>query len=232
MKRTALALIAALLALVTATAQEIPQFTSDNYEGWSYNNPGIALSPSNIAGGKIALYVNQQHLALMLCSPVFPCGGIDSIATQIIWYTPYFNQPDFVLSYTALTLAIDDADGHPVDSVTCVPTTAGTSTHMLSFSVPVPARLDSIRMRFVSWRANSTSCGAIKRALFQAVTSTVEPPMSGDIDGDGRLSVGDVTALIAIVLGGGHNNAAADIDGNGRIDVTDVTLLIQMVLMI
>ena len=55
--------------------------------------------------------------------------------------------------------------------------------------------------------------------------------MLGDINGDGKLDVTDVTELINIVLSGvSANMDVDDINGDGRLDVTDVTALISMVL--
>ena len=53
---------------------------------------------------------------------------------------------------------------------------------------------------------------------------------TGDINGDGNISVGDVTMLIGMVLGGGNSSPAADVNGDGSITVSDVTALISMVL--
>ena len=51
----------------------------------------------------------------------------------------------------------------------------------------------------------------------------------GDINGDGRLSIGDVTALISQILGG-DAPAYCDVDGDGNINVRDVTALISWIL--
>ena len=52
----------------------------------------------------------------------------------------------------------------------------------------------------------------------------------GDLNGDGVLSVQDVTGLISLVLSGGEYSAAADVNGDGIVNVADVTALIHMVL--
>ena len=57
--------------------------------------------------------------------------------------------------------------------------------------------------------------------------------MLGDVNGDGRVDVSDVTALISKVLGNEvspFNAANADMNGDNRLDVSDVTALIAMVL--
>ena len=53
----------------------------------------------------------------------------------------------------------------------------------------------------------------------------------GDINGDGRVDVGDVTALISIVLNGASGyEGNADLNDDDHIDVGDVTILIGIVL--
>ena len=69
---------------------------------------------------------------------------------------------------------------------------------------------------------------AIRQVYLDIPTS-----MLGDVNGDGRVDVSDVTALISKVLGNEvspFNAANADMNGDNRLDVSDVTALIAMVL--
>ena len=52
----------------------------------------------------------------------------------------------------------------------------------------------------------------------------------GDINGDGGLSISDVTGLIDILLISGDLPAYADVNGDGRVSIKDVTILIDMLL--
>ena len=57
--------------------------------------------------------------------------------------------------------------------------------------------------------------------------------LSGDVDGDGRITIGDVSDLIDLLLSGSasvSNYPAADVDGDGRITIGDVSDLIDMLL--
>ena len=57
--------------------------------------------------------------------------------------------------------------------------------------------------------------------------------MVGDVNNDGNVNIGDVTALIAAVLSGNYSNInfdAADMNGDGNLTVGDVTALIAYVL--
>lgn len=224
--------IVAIMVSMTALAQDVPQFNRDDYEGWIYNNPTISLNTSTISSGKIVLYKDRNGKVLTLVSPAFSCNGMDSITAQIDWFTRTINDPEFVLSRTALTLAIDDAQGTPLDSVTIIPTTPGVSTHMLNYSIAVPAEADSIRLRLVSWQGTVVSSGAVRRAEFQASTASQQQPQWGDVNGDGNVNVADVTWLIQKVLNGipDEDIILYDINHDRTVNVADVTKLISFVL--
>lgn len=232
MKTTLIAFFVALMTL-TSASQELPQFGASSFDGWTYNNPGIDLTATNIGNGRVVLYVNSAGKALMLTSPEFSCEGMDSIAANVLWYTTTFMASGFDLSRTALTMAIDDSLGQPLDSVTCAPTVMN-SYHNLLLTVAVPRGLSTCRLRFVSWSADVISSGAIKRAVITAVAAT-EPPddvLLGDVDGDGKVNIGDVTELIDYLLMGIPDNArmeVCDIDQDGKISIADITSLIDLI---
>ena len=53
----------------------------------------------------------------------------------------------------------------------------------------------------------------------------------GDVNGDGQVSIADVTSLIDYLLGDGNINIdAADVNGDGEISIADVTALIDQLL--
>ena len=51
----------------------------------------------------------------------------------------------------------------------------------------------------------------------------------GDVNGDGKVDVSDVTYLINVILGNATSNAACDVNGDGNVDVSDVTALIALI---
>ena len=55
--------------------------------------------------------------------------------------------------------------------------------------------------------------------------------LKGDVNGDGRVNVSDVSALINMILGlEPMNESRADVNGDGRVNVSDVTALINIIL--
>ncbi len=59
----------------------------------------------------------------------------------------------------------------------------------------------------------------------------VEIPLPGDVNGDGKINVTDVTTLVNMILKViPQNLTAGDINGDGRINVTDVTALVNIIL--
>ncbi|MBR1803833.1 MAG: dockerin type I repeat-containing protein [Muribaculaceae bacterium] len=64
------------------------------------------------------------------------------------------------------------------------------------------------------------------------VTSTATG-IVGDVDGDGKVDVSDVNAVINIILKTKNENdytGTADVDGDGKVDVSDVNAIINLIL--
>jgi uncharacterized protein (DUF2141 family) len=53
--------------------------------------------------------------------------------------------------------------------------------------------------------------------------------LRGDVNGDGRVDVADVTALVNLMKNGSYASAA-DLDGSGTLTTNDVTQLVNIVL--
>ena len=53
--------------------------------------------------------------------------------------------------------------------------------------------------------------------------------LRGDVNGDGRVDVADVTALVNLMKNGSYSSAA-DLDGSGTLTEIDVTELVNIVL--
>ena len=59
----------------------------------------------------------------------------------------------------------------------------------------------------------------------------VAATITGDVNGDGRINVSDVAALINMILGlEAMNQSSADVNGDDRVNVSDVSALINIIL--
>lgn len=57
--------------------------------------------------------------------------------------------------------------------------------------------------------------------------------LTGDVNDDGEVNIGDVTAIIDYLLGNASdtfNIEAADVNGDGEVNIGDVTAIIDMLL--
>ena len=62
---------------------------------------------------------------------------------------------------------------------------------------------------------------------------TSNAAVTGDVNGDSKVDVNDVTTIINYILGKNpspFNNGNADVNGDGNIDVLDVTAVINIIL--
>ena len=58
-----------------------------------------------------------------------------------------------------------------------------------------------------------------------------EGSLLGDVNGDGKVNVSDVTTLVNMILGViPKDESRADIKGDGKVNVSDVTALINIIL--
>lgn len=80
----------------------------------------------------------------------------------------------------------------------------------------------------------ATNTMEIERVDFTSNVSldSEAPELPGDLNGDGKVNINDVTLLINVVLSvdGDDGSLIGDVDGNGIVNIMDVTRLIDMVL--
>ena len=217
-------LICAFTATLIAASQSLPQLAYNSFAGWTYS--GGVITESSFSRG-LSLYVTSQGNALTLTSPEFSCAGLDSIAVVVKGKSQGTG--------CTLTTAIDTPSGEPQDSVMTL-TSSTSSTVTLSYTIAVPQGLTSAVLRFTSWDGTISDCISIKAIQLTPITSSTPPQVvPGDMDGNGSVSISDVTLLIDYLLSGQPGNvnvnaAAADVDGDGNVSISDVTVLIDRLL--
>ena len=214
--------VAALLAALAVQGQ-VPQFTSQSYDGWLYNSPVTEVNTSTILANEIVLYTTSVGHTFMLTSPQFDCWPGETIGMKITWITDQWNKSTFVMSKVALTAALIDDGGVSVDSVTWVPTSVS-RTNTVNLEITVPRGLRSARLRFASWDADVYSCGAVRQILATAV-------LKGDVNQDGEVSVADANAVIDVILSGvTSGDVMPDVNGDGEVSVADANAVIDVIL--
>ena len=62
------------------------------------------------------------------------------------------------------------------------------------------------------------------------IIEAIPSDLLGDMNGDGNISISDVTALIDLLLSGGEMPLGADVNGDNKISISDVTSLIDLLL--
>ena len=62
-----------------------------------------------------------------------------------------------------------------------------------------------------------------------AITVEEATGVVGDVDGDGQVGVGDINAVLEIMLAG-TNDAAGDVDGDGQVGVGDINAILDIML--
>lgn len=218
-----LLLVVMVLALSPVWAQ-VPQFSSANFAGWSYDNPAIYLNEENILANRIVLYRNSEGLDHTLTSPDFNISAGQSIDMDITWITTQWQNEHFDKSKVALTAALLDASGVTVDSVTYEFGTINKTNHVI-FSLDVPRSLQHARLRFASWKADITSNGAVRK--IEMATTLI-----GDVNKDGEISLADVNVILAIILGvsADTTEGRADVNRDGEVGLADVNSVINFIL--
>ena len=65
----------------------------------------------------------------------------------------------------------------------------------------------------------------------QQFTTEAKAGIAGDVNGDGRIDISDVTCVVNIILGKGiDENGMADVNGDGLVNISDVTTLVNIIL--
>ena len=217
-------LAVALFSMLAMTAQ-VPQFSKDNFDGWIYVNPSIELTQQNILNNKIVLYTTSKGLQHTLTSPEFACRVGQTIDMTVTYVTDQWQNSNFVKSKVALTAALLDEQGGTVDSVTFNPTSLS-RTNYVNLSLMVSRSIPNARLRFVAWKADVNSSGAVRQI---EMTSSLR----GDVNLDGEVSVADVNAVIDVILGSNADESLrqrADVNRDGEVSVADINSVIDVIM--
>ena len=136
--------------------------------------------------------------------------------------------PDFAAKCLSVFLnEYDEADlldqnGETLEVSSVLGKLSATNTDNVTYTV-VDGQLVKLIDRTVDY-----TCESITVIYTKAELETGKP---GDTNGDGKVNVTDVTALVNMILGViPKDEARADINGDGKVNVSDVTALVNIIL--
>ena len=96
-----------------------------------------------------------------------------------------------------------------------------------NFTADLPAGTHTLTWTYVP---TNPTIGYTNWFAVDNVSITAKPTQTGDVNGDGQVTIADVTELIDMLLGNGTAPAAADVNGDGSVTIADVTELIDRLL--
>lgn len=97
-----------------------------------------------------------------------------------------------------------------------------------NFTADLPAGTHTLTWTYVP---TNPTIGYTNWFAVDNVSITAKPSQTGDVNGDGQVTIADVTALIDSLLSGVEVPLdAADVNGDGSVTIADVTALIDMLL--
>ena len=79
----------------------------------------------------------------------------------------------------------------------------------------------------VYWNGSAIDTSASAWRLIKYVE---EDGTIGDLDGDDKVEVSDITLMVSMILDSSLATDAADLDGDGVVEVSDITVLVELVL--
>jgi len=126
---------------------------------------------------------------------------------------------DEVIAESSVYTAAPNANGNNSADLTSA------TTHELAFTI---AEAGNYAVRFSD---TTTGSGYHEFLLLECRINSESSETPGDIDGDGQITVSDITALISIYLGTtSADTAVCDTDGDGELTLSDITTLIHLYL--
>ena len=203
---------------LTLSAMVLPENTTNKTISWSTTDNNVATVDNN---GIVTAIAEGE------CDIVAACGDLQAVChvtvlDRIVYITLDQHRakllPNHILTLTP-TVTPED-----VDIVVSSSNTEVAAARVMNGVVQVVGIHEGS-----SWIKVNTADG---KAFGDSCLVTVYTNI-GDVDGDGYVSISDVTALIDYLLTGNSesiNKANADLDYNGSVSIADVTVLIDVLL--
>ena len=200
-------------------------------EGWS--NPNFNES-------------NWIDLPLPTASPGHSEGPFESLHYNSVWYDEYNSYlmrfpvylsritsgAEFTLRYVHddnMKVYVNGQEVINLDGWSQTPT--GCTWASCSSTSSIPASAFKVGKNVVAVYMQQNWGGSYFDCELTATGVTPATALKGDVNGDGKVNVTDVTALVNMILGViPKDEVGADVNGDGKVNVSDVTALVNIIL--
>ena len=91
--------------------------------------------------------------------------------------------------------------------------------------------VNQLTQSYIQYVSDAFGCYATEMGVLPELYE--EMALKGDVNGDGEITIADVTALVNILLGkdaSGYDHDAADVNSDGGRTIADVTALVNILL--
>lgn len=227
-----LAMAMALVAMsaVAATGDELLRFDRNNFDTWTYTRNDVKLNNENILAKKINIFTNGAGVAYTLVSPEIDLSGIGQLDIVLDAYCSTAGA-GYDLRRNSPTFELLDGEGGVVASQFLLYTKELTH-HVDTLAFALPSGIEKVRLRVACHDADANNALAVFSIIVtEGIGSQPITYERGDINLDGSVNAGDVSALYGIILGSDTGDTAnADLNNDGSVNAGDISTLYAIIL--
>ena len=212
-------------AMFTTNVTSIERNAANSEKGYKLE---ITYTPTSIGDHKAKLLLSDGGLVGSIgvelsasCLPIPDLSAVTATAASEITDSSFVANwlpTTDVIDYYIVNHVIYDIDGDESEREAIIvdPSETTCAFNNLREGVKQTYSVQTYRLGYTSAESN--------------VITVKDSNLIGDLNGDGKVDVSDVTLIINMILGSETQSSAADINTDGEINVSDVTAIINQIL--
>ena len=186
------------------------------FTSWSFNKSGVRAPGEGKCNGTNAVMMKKPSTFYSV-EPIYH----NIFMAAVTFFNTTSTEAKYTLEYSldnaatwtkALTIEETDVAVIPATSVT-------QAIWQLNISADKPAL----------FRVAMTGGGSAATYVDDFILRYDDTPTAGDVNIDGEINIGDLNAVIGLILSGA-SDANADLNGDGEINIADINALIDIIL--